>query len=651
MNKWGIKAENVDREIKPVDDLFRFVNGKWLKDCVIPADKSAWGSFYELNELVEDQIKVIVEELSVMKDSELNHEQRLVKYLYQAYNNTEAVEKEGLGFVTSLIAKIDGIDSYYDYARVLSEIEFYNGGGLFSNYVSFDAGDSSRMLLHFGQGGITLPERDYYLKDEHAGVRTKYLEHIKKMYSFYGIESKAEDILDFETKVAKLHWDQVKGRDESLTYNLLSYGEFKKYFNELNLDIYFMSAEVKVEDSDEIVVSEPSFFVEFNQMLKESDLAILKNWLTWSLISGTASYLTKELVDENFRFWGKELDGVEEQEPRWKYALNFVENKVGEVVGKEYVKRHYPEKAALKMDELIKHLIAAYKESFENLTWLSEETKKLALVKLSKFNPKVGSPKVWEDYSNLDLRADESLITYAYKVNKFEFAKDFRELKEPVNRDKWYITPQTVNAYYLASLNEIVFPAAILQAPFFDVDADDAVNYGAIGAIIGHEIGHGFDDQGSKYDGDGNLVSWWSASDRANFEILTQNLIKQYDDLKFEELPEVKVNGAYTIGENIGDLSGLSIAYKAYLKSQEGCEDIVMDGFTREQRFFLGWAQAWRNKVRPEALVNDVATDPHAPAEFRCNQIVRNLDAFYKAFNVGQEDLLYLEPAHRVTIW
>jgi len=651
MDHLGITSSNVDFSISPRDDLFRFVNGRWLDSCEIPAEKSGWGSFHELGEKVESQIKEIILSLTAQEDDKLTHNQLLIKRLYSAYMDEEKIESEGLTQVNKLLQRVEGISSHDEFYHLMGELVFYEADSLFSLYYSFDAGNSSRMVPHFSQSGISLPDERYYREEEFKSAKNGLLLHIEKMFNLVGFKGVAEKVVEFESMIASFHWDQVRDREEELTYNLMSFAELRTLAPEINWEQYLNGLGVELSEKDEIVVSQPSFFSGMSSYLPTVGIEVLKSWLGWSVISGLASYQNSAIKDEDFRFFATELDGVLVMEERWKEAIEFVEACVGDAVGQEYVNRHYSRESVVKMNEMIANLIKAYEVSIKELEWMSEGTKIKALEKLAKFTPKVGKPEKFENYSTLILESGMDLFSIIERVNRYGFMRDWLEGSRPVDRSKWYITPQTVNAYYMASMNEIVFPAAILQAPFFDPSWDDAVNYGAIGAIIGHEIGHGFDDQGSKYDGEGNLNSWWLEEDRVNFERLTSKLIEQYNSLSISDLPGLKLNGELTVGENIGDLAGLSIAYKAYTFAKGEGPEIVVEGLNGAARFFMGWAQAWKGKVRLEAIKNDIATDPHAPGEFRCNQIVRNLAAYHEAFAVSPEDKMYLAQEERVLIW
>ena len=453
-----------------------------------------------------------------------------------------------------------------------------------------------------------------------------------------------------ETSIASHHWDQVKDRDATLTYNKMNRAEVKALMPAFDWERYLTDGEIPSIVLESVIVQQPSFFEGLGTILASFDADAWKAWLKWHIISGAAPYLSDEFTNENFAFFGKTLSGTPELRERWKRAVSMIEGSLGEAVGKVYVQKYFPAEAKARMEKLVANLIEAYRISINELAWMSPETKVKALEKLGKFRPKIGYPDKWRNYSALQTTPDD-LYGNVGRVVKFQRDHELSKIGKPVDRDEWHMAPQTVNAYYNPVMNEIVFPAAILQPPFFGLDHDDAVNYGAIGAVIGHEIGHGFDDQGSKYDGDGALNNWWTDTDRAAFEERTKALIAQYDVLAPEEAPDVTVNGALTIGENIGDLGGLTIAYKAYQISLGGKPSPVIDAMTGEQRLLFSWAQVWRAKVRPEEMRRRVATDPHSPAEFRCNQILKNFTPFYEAFGVSEKDALWLEEQSRVQIW
>jgi putative endopeptidase len=513
--------------------------------------------------------------------------------------------------------------------------------------------DASTNILYMQQGGISLPDEAYYREETYLEIRTAYVDHVAKMFELAAVtpaKELAEKVLALETSIASHHWDQVKDRDATLTYNKLTRSQVKALMPTFDWDLYLMQGQIPSIVLDSVIVQQPSFFEGLDSILKNFDASSWKAWLKWQIISGAAPYLSSEFVDQNFAFYGRTLSGTPELRERWKRAVSLIEGSLGEAVGKVYVEKYFPAEAKKRMEELVANLIQAYEISIKELPWMGAETKVKALEKLGKFRTKIGYPDKWRDYSELKTTPDD-LYGNVGRIVKFQRDFELAKIGKPVDREEWHMAPQTVNAYYNPVMNEIVFPAAILQPPFFGLTHDDAVNYGAIGAVIGHEIGHGFDDQGSKYDGDGALTDWWHEQDRTAFEERTKALISQYDVLAPEEAPDVTVNGALTIGENIGDLGGLTIGYKAYQISLAGKQAPVIDGLTGQQRFFMSWAQVWRTKVRPEEMRRRIATDPHSPAEFRCNQILKNFTPFYDAFDVRPTDGLWLDKKARVEIW
>jgi putative endopeptidase len=505
-------------------------------------------------------------------------------------------------------------------------------------------------------GGLGLPDESYYREEKYADFRDAYVPYIAEMLRFAGwsqadSEAHAAQIMEFETELAKHHWNVVDSRDAEKTYNLHAFDALQGLTPSFNWSAWLEGMQVKSDLLFESVVMMPSFFSGFASLFTAENESRIKLWLSWQVINSMAPYLSDDFVNTRFAFYGTKLTGQPEMRARWKRGVQLVEGSLGEAVGKIYVEKHFPPASKARMDELVKWLIEAYRESITHLDWMTEETKQKALIKLDKFNPKIGYPNKWKDYSSLVIKRDD-LVGNVRRSSAWDTDREAAKIGAPIDRDEWFMTPQTVNAYYNPGFNEIVFPAAILQPPFFSAETDDAINFGGIGAVIGHEIGHGFDDQGSKYDGDGALVSWWTDEDRTAFEERTKILIEQYDELVPEGLSdEYKVNGALTIGENIGDLGGITIAYKAYIMSLQGAEPPVIDGKTAAERFFLSWGQIWRGKSREEIAIQRLATDPHSPAEFRCNQIARNFDEFYAAFDVTEEDAMWLEPARRVSIW
>jgi putative endopeptidase len=650
----GIHTEELDPDIRPQDDLFRHVNGKWLERTEIPADKARWGSFYVLAEEAEKAVREIIEE---SQHAEIGTEARKIGDLFTSFMDTERIEALGATPLTSSIAMIDNVHSLPQFLESLAHFERNGVGGFYQLFVDNDPGDPERYLVFFEQAGLSLPDESYYREETFAGIRKAFVTHVQTMFELAGVTDaarKAENVFALETELAKHHWDNVKSRDSEKTYNLYKWEDLKGLASSEGADLQLWLDALKAPHGAlrELVLRQPSFTAGLAGLLTADRVHAWKDWLSWQVIHARAPYLSADFVQANFDFYGRTLTGTPQLRERWKRGVSLVEGGMGEAVGREYVKRHFPEESKAQMDALVANLIEAYRESIHSLSWMGDDTKKRALEKLAKFTPKIGYPVKWRDYSKLHVTADD-LIGNVRAIAAFEFHRELSKIGKPIDRDEWFMTPQTINAYYNPGFNEIVFPAAILQFPFFEPTRDAAANYGAIGAVIGHEIGHGFDDQGSKFDGDGKLESWWTDADRAAFEKLTGALIEQYNALTPAQLPEGSphVNGALTIGENIGDLGGLGIAWKAYVRSLGGAEPPVIDGLTGAQRFFLSWAQAWQQKGRDAEVIRLLTIDPHSPNEFRCNQIVRNIDEFYTAFDVQETDDLYLPKEQRVTIW
>ncbi|AWB85266.1 M13 family metallopeptidase [Mycetocola zhujimingii] len=675
----GIALDELDPEVRPQDDLYRHVNGKWLDRTEIPADKARWGSFHQLAEEAEKAVKDIILEAQGATETtgETAVEQRKVGDLYASFMDDELIEALGAAPIAEQLASIDSIETIEEFVTAVAAFERVGVSGFFQLYVDNDPGNPERYLVLIEQGGISLPDESYYREDSFASVREAYLGHVQRMFQlaadgiadgeeFTAADVRAQRVFELETSIAAAHWDNVRTRDSEATYNLYSWADAAALFAGTAVDV---SDERDVARSaagiletwrtalgapehalDEVVVREPSFFEELAPLLVPSRLEAWKDWLAWKVVHGAAPYLSGEFVDENFDFYGRTLSGTPELRERWKRGVSLVEGVMGEAVGKIYVERFFPPQAKQQMDVLVDYLVEAYRESISTLDWMSEATRARALEKLDKFTPKIGFPVKWRDYSTLTVDKRD-LLGNVRRASQFEFDRELGKIGKPLDRDEWFMTPQTINAYYNPGFNEIVFPAAILQYPFFDEKRDAAANYGAIGAVIGHEIGHGFDDQGSKYDGDGRLTDWWTEADRSAFEQRTASLIEQFNALAPAQIPDHHVNGALTIGENIGDLGGLSIAWKAYLLSLGGQEPPVIDGLTGAERFFLSWAQAWQQKSRDAEAIRLIAIDPHSPNEFRCNQIVRNIDEFYETFGVTPSDALWLDEGDRVTIW
>jgi putative endopeptidase len=643
----GLDFSHQDTSVRPQDDLYRHFNGGWLKTAQIPADRASDGAFIALRIQSEARVREIIEGATG------SDEATKIGNLYRSFMDSAAVNAKGGSPIAPELAEVDSISTLTDFISTLSKLEARGTSGIFGTFIYADMKDASTNILYLQQGGISLPDEAYYREDKYAEIRSAYLSHIEAMFTLAGVSNPADNaakVMALETSIASHHWDQVKDRDATLTYNKMNRTEVKALMPAFDWELYLTDGQIPAVVLDSVIVQQPSFFEGLGTILASFDVAAWKAWLKWHIISGAAPYLSDDFTNENFAFFGKVLSGTPELRERWKRAVSMIEGSLGEAVGKVYVEKYFPAEAKARMEKLVANLIEAYRISINELEWMSPETKVKALEKLGKFRPKIGYPDKWRDYSALQTTPDD-LYGNVGRVVKFQRDHELSKVGKPVDRDEWFMAPQTVNAYYNPVMNEIVFPAAILQPPFFGLDHDDAVNYGAIGAVIGHEIGHGFDDQGSKYDGDGALNNWWTDADRAAFEERTKALIAQYDVLVPEEAPDVTVNGALTIGENIGDLGGLAIAYKAYQISLQGKPSPVIEGMSGEKRLMLSWAQVWRAKVRPEEMRRRIATDPHSPAEFRCNQILKNFTPFYEEFGVTDKDALWLEEQARVQIW
>ena len=645
----GIDISSLNPLVRPQDDLFRHYNGKWLDSYQMPEDRSSDDIFRKLHDAAEAQVREIIE------SSTGAGEAQKIGDLYKSFMDTAAIAARGLTPITADLARIDSVTTLTEFISVMASLELRGIGGIFGAAIYPDAMDSDTNILYLGQGGLSLPDESYYREEQFAPIRSAFLTHVEKICALVGISDGARvaaEVLALETLIAKHHWDQVKDRDATLTYNKFSRAELEALAPQLLFDTWATHAQVPAKAFESVVVCEPSFFQSVSELLGDfsSHRSSWISWLKLNLVSASAAYLTDEIVLQNFDFYAKTLSGTPQIRDRWKRGVSLTQGALGEALGKIYVEKYFSATAKSQMQLLVDNLLEAYRISIIDLPWMSPSTKEKALEKLKKFTPKIGYPDKWRDYSSLEISADD-LIGNLWRIAAFDHAYAIAKIGAPVDRDEWHMTPQTVNAYYNPLANEIVFPAAILQPPFFDLSADMAANYGGIGAVIGHEIGHGFDDQGSKYDGDGNMVDWWSDEDRRKFESLTSVLVKQFDALSPESTPDIHVNGAFTLGENIGDLGGLGIAYKAYQLALNGEQSPVIDGLTGDQRFFLSYAHSWRNKNRPEEVRRRIAIDPHSPDEFRCNQIVRNVQEFYDAFNVTENDALWLAPDERVRIW
>ncbi len=650
----GLDLDWVDDAVRVQDDLFTHVNGKWLESHTIPEDRSVDGAFHVLRDHAEENVRDIIVE-AAGSNPESGTDAAKIGDLYGSFMDTEHIEALGIGPISGELEAIAAISDVSELSAHMGRLQRHGVGGLFGFYVDTDARRSDRYLLHVVQSGLGLPDESYYREDKHAETRDAYRAHVSKMFTLAGFDDavdRAATVLRLETAIADHHWDVVRRRDAELTYNLMSLDEFGSAASGFDLHSWLGGLGTDGDTTfAEVVVGQPSFVTGASTLVAEVPVSDWTTWLSWRLLRTAAPYLSTVFVEENFDFYGRTLTGAETNRDRWKRGVGFVENAMGFAVGRLYVAEHFPPEAKARMDELIGNLVEAYRRNISELEWMTPATREKALTKLGKFTPKIGYPARWRDYGALSVDRGD-LIGNVARAASFEQDREFAKIGTPVDRDEWFMTPQTVNAYYNPGMNEIVFPAAILQPPFFDPDADDAANYGGIGAVIGHEIGHGFDDQGAKYDGDGNLVNWWSEADRAEFSTRTRALIDQYNEFTPEGLDEqYKVNGEFTIGENIGDLGGLSIALVAYDLATSGTDVPEIDGLTGTQRVFYSWAQIWRTKARAAEAIRRLSIDPHSPPEFRCNGVVRNIDGFYDAFGVTEGDALFLPDADRVRIW
>jgi len=647
----GIDKANFDSTVRPQDDLYRAVNGTWLKDTKIPDDKSNYGAFTALADNAEEQIRGIVETIAAKKTVADGSNEQKIRDFYAAFMDEDKANQLGVEPIKPLLDKIAGVNDVKQIPALMAELSRMGIHTPLQPYVHQGPEDATQYVGDFWQGGLGLPDRDYYLTDDKKfnEIRAQYLEHITKMLKLAGIADPAgtaHQIMALETHLAQSQWDKVKNRDPIKTNNAYKIEELAGVTPHLDWKSYLDA--IGYGKLDSVQISQPSFVTDFGELLRETPLATWKHYFQWEVINHFASLLSKDFVDEDFAFYSGTLNGIQAQRPRWKRGISALENNLGFAVGKLYVAQYFPAENKARMEQLVNNLLAAYKGSIQELTWMSDDTKKAALVKLSKFHYKIGYPDKWRDYSAFKVVPGDS-VGNDIRGSEFEYQREVDKLGQPVDHSEWGMTPQTVNAYYNPEMNEVVFPAAILQPPFFQANADDAVNYGGIGAVIGHEISHGFDDQGSQYDGDGNLRSWWTDEDRKKFEALTTALGDQYDT--YEPVPGYHVNGKFTMGENIADLGGLTIAHRAYEISLNGKPGPTLDGMTADQRFFMGWAQVWRRKYREENLLNRLKTDPHSPSEFRCNGVVTNLPSFYAAFDVKEGDKLYKAPDQRIKIW
>jgi predicted metalloendopeptidase len=649
--KSGIKIANMNKSVRPQDDFYEYVNGAWLANTEIPSDKSTYSTFTSLRDKSRQDIRVIIEETSQLEDVQAGSDAQKVRDLYRSYMNIEKLNQLAAQPIMPELDKIDTLDNLDDISVYFAETQIIGTDAPFGFYVNNDSKKPTNYILYLVQSGLGLPDKSYYSKndDRSVKIRADYLKHITKMFTLAGIkdgQSKAEKVIALETKMADIQWSRQERRNRDRTYNKIETAKLSEITSNFNWNAYLQHAGVSSEET--VIVKERSYFEQFSQLFKQTSVSDWRLYFKWTLINSASSILSDDFNQQNFVFYETILNGTPEQETRWKRAVNSVNRLLGEVVGKIYVKKHFKPEAKARMIVLVENLRAAYKEAINGLEWMTEDTKKQALDKLAKFTPKIGYPDKWRDYTRLEINSEDLVGNYK-RAALFSHQRQINKLGKPIDKSEWFLSPQTVNAYYNSEMNEIVFPAAILQPPFFNMDADDAVNYGGIGGVIGHEMGHGFDDQGAKSDGDGVLRNWWTEKDLKEFQLRTKKLATQYSE--FEPLPGEHINGELTLGENIGDLGGLTIAHKAYQLSLNGKVAPVIDNLKGEQRFFMGWAQIWAYKFRDEALRKLLTSDPHSPAPFRGNGTLMNMPEFVKAYDVKDGDGMYRKPEDRVKIW
>lgn len=647
--KSGVSPENFDKSVRAQDDFYHHVSGAWLERTEIPADKSNYGSFTKLFDDAEAHLKAIIDEIAA-DPGEAGSERRKIADLFNSFVDTKQVDSAGAAPLAVVLKRIATLDSRRAVAVELGRLQRNGIRSPLYMYIDQDAKESTRYISYLHQSGLGLPDRDYYFDEGERfdGYRSAYRVYVGKLLTLAGLpsdEASVTSIVDLERDMATKHWTRVANRDRDKTYNKKTFAELAALAPAVDWAAYFEGAAMPPAP---VIVRQPDYLQALSDLMKTVDVARWRLYLSWCAADALAPYLDDRFVDAHFAFHKKTLSGIEAQRPRWKRAVELVDHGLGMALGKIYVERHFRPEAKARMKTLVANLTAAFDEGIDGLEWMTAVTKVQAKQKLSKFVTKIGYPDAWLDYGNLDIRAGD-LVGNVTRSRHFEHDRWVAKLGGPIDRGEWFMTPQTVNAYYNPPMNEIVFPAAILQPPFFNLEADDAVNYGAIGAVIGHELSHGFDDQGRKSDGDGNLRDWWTKTDAEQFEARAKILSDQYDG--YRPRPDAHVNGKLTLGENIGDLGGLTIAYAAYRRSLGGKEAPVIDGFTGDQRFFLGWAQIWRRKYREAELSRRLVTDPHSPSQYRVLGVLSNMPQFYKAWGVKEGDAMFRAEEIRVKIW
>jgi endothelin-converting enzyme len=652
----GVDMKAMNKSVRAQDDLFEYVNGTWLSNTDIPADKSNFGSFIILADKSQERVREIIETAAKEQHQSGSNEQKVADF-YRSFMNVKRIEELGITPIQEHIDKVRQIKSKKELLDYWAALQKMGIGSPIGFFVTQDGKDATRYAAHLIQSGTTLPDKDYYLKDDDKSAEArKALEHyMARLFVYADLKnpySSAAKVAGIEKELARYQWPRTKLRNPKARYNKFSVADWQAKVPQIDWASYFKNSGVSI---DEIIVMTPSFFEYFGEVFDKVSLEDWKIYTEFNLLDGAAPYLSSKFADAHFDLQSRQLAGIKQQKDRWKRAVEATAGAgagsfgvLGEVVGEMYVDKYFKADSKAAMEKLVDNLLKAFDQSIDELTWMTDETKKRAKEKLAKITPKIGYPNKWRDYSKLEIKPDD-LVGNMMRSAAVEHDRMISKLGKPIDREEWGMTPQTVNAYYNPGKNEIVFPAAILQPPFFSINADAAINYGGIGAVIGHEISHAFDDSGSQYDGDGNLKNWWTDNDRAAFSGLTKRLIEQYAD--YEPLPEKKVNGQLTLGENIADLSGLAIAFKAYKLSLNGQPSKMIAGWTGEQRFFVGWSQVWRRKYREAEMVRRLLTDPHSPSRYRANGPVMNIDAFYEAFDVKKGDKLYKPVDERIRIW
>ncbi len=649
----GVLKQNFDTTVRAQDDFYRHVNGLWLATTEIPSDRSNYGTFTLLAEGAEHNLRTILEEASASKDAQPGSHEQWAGDLYASFMDTATIEARGLEPLAAELKAIDAIASKADLARYIGHLQRFGVGHPFGFFVSIDRKNSTNYLPVIVQSGLSMPDRDYYLSDDARlkGIRAKYQQYVRDLLAASGVrdaDAAAAQILALETRIASAHWTRVQNRDAEKTYNRRDIAALRKMVPAFDWDAFLQGAGVPAAKVEAVSVTQPSYFEALNGLFAQTPPADWQRYLRFKLLNAYAPALPEQFANLHFEFNDRTVSGIEQMKPRWKRAVETVDNSIGEVAGRLYVERHFSPKAKERIQALVDNLIAAYSEGIDDLEWMTPETKVRAHAKLAQFTTKIGYPSVWREWPGLVIRRDE-VVGNQMRAAEVRFDRNVARLGGPVDRTEWRMTPQTVNAYYSPPSNEIVFPAAILQPPFFDPEADDAVNYGGIGSVIGHEISHGFDDQGRRYDGAGNLSDWWAPQDNEEFTRRAKALGAQYNALS--PMPDQHVNGDLTMGENIADLAGVAMAYRAYQLSLKGKPAPVIDGLSGDQRFFTGWAQVWARKYRDDELRKRLLTDPHAPSEYRTNNILSNIDPFHAAFGVEANDRMFRPAQERVKIW